>query len=271
MLQTVKDLLAAHGIREVAPLSLSDATCLRPYLLERAGIAGGTAILFLVPYYTTFCADPARNISAYAISRDYHLFFHSLFEDVLPKLREKFPHHRFAGFTDHSPIAEVDAAAKAGLGVRGDNGLLLNEGYGSYHFIGEIVTDANLKTTPVAPKECPHCGACRRACPKETENAPCLSALTQKKGELSEAETALLLKHGTVWGCDICQEVCPINKQALASGTAYTKIPFFGEQALPHLTAATLSHMSEAEFLTRAFAWRGKSTILRNLTLGKSE
>ena len=104
MLHTVPSLLAAEGIDLCAPLSLCECTQTRPYLLERAEITEGTAFLFAIPYYTTKCDDPARNISAYAVSRDYHLFLRELFARILPRLREKFPNNRFAGFVDHSPI-----------------------------------------------------------------------------------------------------------------------------------------------------------------------
>ena len=266
MQNTVIQLLKKHGITAVASVALADTRIVRPYLLERAGISTGTAFLFAVPYYTTFCEVSARNISAYAVSPDYHAFFASLFEEILPALKSAFPAHRFAGFTDHSPLAEVDAAVRAGLGVRGDNGLLLTEAYGSYQFIGEIITDMEVPATPTELKECLHCGRCRRACPA-SEATPCLSALTQKKGTLDEKEKALLLEYRTAWGCDLCQTVCPYNERAKKAGTIYTAIPFFKERPLPHLTADAVRAMSEEEFKARAFSWRGKETILRNLTL----
>ena len=72
---TVKNLLSARGITLVSPVPLSALTLTRPYLLARHGIEGGTAFMFAVPYYTTACDDPARNISIYAVSRDYLAFF----------------------------------------------------------------------------------------------------------------------------------------------------------------------------------------------------
>ena len=121
MENAVSSLLAERGIKLSAPIALRDCRITRPYLLERVGITDGTAFLFAVPYYTTKCDDPARNISAYAVSRDYHRFFAALFDDILPLLRKLFPSNKFAGFTDHSPIAEGDAAVRAGLGFFGCN------------------------------------------------------------------------------------------------------------------------------------------------------
>lgn len=267
MQNTIKALLAKHGITLVAPLSLSACTLTRPYLLERAGIADGTAFLFAVPYYTTECDDPARNISAYAVSRDYHRFFEQLFADILPELRRQFPEHHFAGFTDHSPIAEADAAVRAGLGFFGCNHLFLTKAHSSFVFLGELITDAVLDAPGIQPQVCPNCGACKRACPVGLDVSRCLSALTQKKGELSESEQNTLLAHGCAWGCDICQNACPVTKHAREAGTLYTTIPYFTESALPHPDYATLCAMSDEEFASRAYSWRGRAVILRNLAI----
>ena len=265
MQKIVRALLEKHGITLCAPLALRHCRVQRPYLLERVGITDGTAFLFAVPYYTTHCDHPARNISAYAVSRDYHLYFRSLFDEILPQLQAAFPQNRFAGFTDHAPIAEVDAAVRAGLGVRGCNGMLLTERYGSYVFLGEIVTDACLEATPAEPKGCADCGACLNACPVALRAADCLSALTQKKQPLDEKELIALRAHGCAWGCDRCQAACPVNLAAKKRGSIYTEIPFFAEDALPSLTADAVEAMSEEAFAARAYSWRGKQVILRNL------
>ena len=267
MKQTVKDLLLAHGISLVAPLSLDECSITKPYLLEREGITSGTAFLFAVPYYTTECADSARNISAYAVSRDYHLFFKELFADVLPRLREAFPTHRFAGFTDHSPIAEGEAAVRAGLGYYGKNHLFLTDAYSSFVFLGEIITDAVMDAPTVAARACLSCGACLRACPVGGEVSRCLSALTQKKGDLTPEEKQAILAKGCAWGCDVCQEVCPVTKRAIETGSIFSPIPFFSEQAISHLTTETVRNMSDDDFASRAYSWRGRNTILRNLEL----
>ena len=267
MKNTISKLLAARGISLSAPISLKDCRITRPYLLERAGITDGTAFLFAVPYYTTECDDPARNISAYAVSRDYHRFFAALFEELLPLLHKQFPKHKFAGFTDHSPIAEGEAAVRAGLGFFGCNHLFLTTEFSSYVFLGEIITDACIEAPIGEIKTCPACGVCRTACPVDLTVNDCLSALTQKKGALSDAEQNAILAHGCAWGCDRCQECCPVTVQAKKSGSIYTEIPFFKQTAIPHLTAETVRAMSEEEFLSRAYSWRGREVILRNLEI----
>lgn len=268
MLEFLSEYFSGQGIRLYAPVPLADCTVGRRYLLDRAEIdpASGTVIMLAVPYFTHAAADPARNLSAYAVPRDYHLFFRTLFDDLLPKLRERFPADRFAGFADHSPIDERDAAARAGLGILGQNGMLITERYSSYVFLGEVITSQVIPCTVQDIRTCENCGACRRACPMG-EIGTCLSALTQKKGELTDAEAAQLRRYGSVWGCDICGEVCPHTRRALREGTIYSEIPFFEEQTVTHLTPEQLDRMTDAEFSDRAFAWRGRSTVRRNLCL----
>lgn len=266
MFSAVRELLREKQIELVAPISLSDCRLTRKYLLEREGIEGGSVFIFAVPYLSSAAVGARRNISAYAAPPDYHAFFAELFKEMLPALRASFPDSRFVGFADHSPIDERHAAASAGLGILGDNGMLITEKYSSYVFLGEIITDANAECRSREPIRCEGCGACRAACPYSFSGV-CLSSLTQKKGILSAEEAADIVKYGSAWGCDICQEVCPHTKRALSFGTALSQIPFFNENIIPHLTADTVSEMSDSEFARRAYSWRGRETIIRNLTL----
>lgn len=263
------------SIRVGQPLSLSDCRVLRPYLLERAGIIAdndsgvtGSVIMLAVPYAVP-CAH--RTVSMYAVAKDYHAYFDALFASVLPALRADFPSHVFAGFADHSPIAEVEAACMAGLGIMGSNGLLLTPEHGSYVFLGEIVTTLPTDSTPQPVLHCPDCGACRRACPVSLDRGSCLSALTQKKGALDGQQLQRLREHNLIWGCDTCQEVCPINKAAARAGTLYTKVPYFSEDLIPAPDLALLQSMPDADFARRAYAWRGRETICRNLKIKEEE
>ncbi len=268
MFEILSQFLQKKKIDCVGAVPLSACRIIRPYLLTRAGISSGTVFLFAIPYFTPACEERNRSISAYAVSRDYHLFFSQLYEELLPYLAEKFPNNRFAAFADHSPISELHAAARAGLGVIGKNGLLLTEKYGSYVFLGEIITDIEIPCSVQPVKLCEDCGACSAACPMPVnEKNACLSALSQKKGALSEEECELLRSTKTVWGCDRCQECCPYNHRAKAAGSIYSPIPFFNENTLPNPSAKDIEIMSDAEFAERAYSWRGRETILRNLRL----
>lgn len=268
MLEFVKKELAKYNIFLVSSLSLGECEISRPYLLERNGISpdSGSAVLFAVPYLTRESVGE-RNISAYAVSRDYHIFFKELFSSLLPCLSEKYPEHRFVGFSDHSPINEIDAAVLCGLGVKGKNHLLITEKYSSYVFLGEIITDMKIPSHAGKFTECIGCGKCIRSCPAGGDISACLSSLTQKKGELCEEEKKKIKAHGCAWGCDVCQEVCPYTAAALNSGSIFTEIEFFTLSAIPKISSETVENMTDTEFSERAYSWRKRETILRNLRL----
>ena len=271
----MNDLLSRIFISEktecFAPLPIEKCKVRRPDLLQRAGLPADeakTVIMFLIPYYIN---DGEGNISLYARPMDYHAYCDELFPRLCGKLRESFG-GRFVGFADKSPIEEAEAACRAGLGVIGDSYVIINEKYGSFVFLAGIFTDN-------APEKfgcdsqgdfplsyCSHCGACRRACPMTIDSLDCLSAVTQKKGDLSEDEKAYIKKYGSAWGCDICQLVCPLVKKAIDGG-AKTPIEFFRENRIKNLTPEVLSEMTDEEFGKRAFSWRGRQTIERNLKL----
>lgn len=276
----LKQYLSPHGITLTGVLSLADCRLAKPYLLERAGfdlehLSCLFVQLFAVPYLTREADRVDRNLSAYAVSEDYHLFMQDLYDAILPRMREEHPDRLFAGFADHSPIDEISAAVDAGMGVRGRHHLLLTERYSSFVFLGEIVTDLPLTPTPsILPPEsrvCHNCGACLRACPMSCEGGECRSALTQKKGALSPTEQDMLAHFDSIWGCDVCQEACPYTAHAKNRGTIYTDIPFFNRNTLPHLTPDALDAMSDEDFRRRAYAWRGREVIRRNLILKQDQ
>ena len=215
-----------------------------------------SAVMFLMPYYTGKHED--RNVSLYAVGLDYHLY--------IKELSAKFERdeHFYSFFADTSPINERDAALKAGLGFKGQNGLVINEKYGSYVFIGMILTDAVLDedeyTFTDEKKTCMGCGLCVKNCDFLREECDfCLSELNQRKN-VTDEELALIRSKKIRWGCDMCQEVCPHNKDV-----EITPIEFFNKDLLEKVDADIIENMSKDEFSKRAYAWRGKKTMLRNL------
>lgn len=254
-MEVYEAILASEGIDTCACVDFAACRVQKPHLLH---FEPRCAVIFAVPYLTE--APRQHRVSLYSSSEDYHLFFSALYERCLPRLREAYPEYEWQGFVDHSPIYEVDAAARAGIGIMGDNHLLITRKYGSFVFLGEFLTDAPLACSALHEVQtCRHCGACRRCCPN-TER--CLSAVTQKKGVLSDEDRAYILKWKSAWGCDICQLVCPENK-----GAALSPISFFYENRLPDPTSDDIRNMTDEQFSRRAFAWRGRQTILRNLDL----
>ncbi len=268
----IKQIFAENDIEFFGALPFEHCRVIFPELLERRGINAEsikTAIPFLVPYYVG--GESHGGISVYARARDYHIYFDGLYKTVVPRLEAHYGKN-FYGFSDKSAIDEVRAASCAGLGMIGDNFLIINEKYGSFVFIGELLTDATAeelgfeKKSEYTPSECAHCGACRRECPMMREGRECISTLTQRKGELSAEEEAYLLRYGYSWGCDICSLACPFTKKAVASGIG-TPIKFFNEDRIQNITADEAEKMEKEKFLLRAFSWRGKKTIVRNLKI----
>ena len=220
-----------------------------------------SAVMFLIPYYTG--EHKGRNVSLYAVSRDYHLFVKELAARFLGDAE-----HFYSFFADTSPIDERNAALKANLGIKGQNGLLINEKYGSLAFIGTILTNAEFDEKEYVSnprgKTCINCGLCKKNCAfLRGECDFCMSELTQRKN-VSEDELEILRSHYLAWGCDICQEVCPHNKNVCT-----TPINFFQRDLRETINPEIIENMSKEEFSKRAYAWRGKKTLLRNLGFDK--
>ena len=276
----IQTFFRAEGITAAAVVPFSRCRVLQPRKLQSCGL-GDTAqsvLVFLAPYHTGDTG--AHNVSAYAAARDYHLYFAKLFVRLCACLKEQNPEGVFCGFADNSPIDERHAAAVGGLGMRGDNGLLIHPAYGSYVFIGEIISDLPPERFceegtfddavfdgPIP--NCSHCGACERACPMKHNPFGvdrCLSDVTQAKRleMLGDAQdhADYIRYFGSAWGCDRCQTVCPHNRAVQP-----TPIAFFREQLWPNLTASDVAQMEDAVFADRAYAWRKRATIMRNLEM----
>lgn len=267
MQKRLAELLTERGIDLFGFLPLGACVIQRKYLLERVGIGDGSIAIFAMPYYTSACDSP-KNLSSYAVSKDYHRYFQALSEELLGLLRAEFPEHRFAAFADHSPINEREAAAMAGIGILGKNGLLITKKYSSFVFLGEIITDAFFEADVQEIKHCHACGACEAACPlARGEISTCLSEITQRKTSLSPCEEEALQKYNTAWGCDLCQEACPYTKRAKKQGTIYTPLAFFEKDTRPMLSREAISQTDDSEFALRAYSWRGREVISRNLAL----
>lgn len=219
-----------------------------------------SAVFFLMPYDI---GQTTTNLSVYAQVRDYHLYAKTLSQRFGEYLKERGLSLSYHLAADSSPVDERLGAAMAGLGVKGENGLLLNERYGSFVFIGEIFLSERV--SPEKPREissCIGCDACKKACPTGAVTDPkrekCLSHISQKK-KRSPEEEALLRAVECKWGCDLCQNVCPYNQKRTE-----TPIPFFREGPVRSLTREVIEAPKE-EFLTRAFSWRGREILKKNL------
>lgn len=249
--------ISLWGACEFAPLARRLLACRAKARLP----AGAASVLCAAFPYRREEAE--RNVSYYAVPPDYHDVLLPLLRAAAVRLTEAFPGYRFEAFADNSPIPEVRAAALCGLGVVGDHGLLITPEYGSWVFLGEIVTDLPLHAGCQPLKPCLHCGRCRADCPggalngQKLEKGRCLSHLTQKKGTLTEEETALVQKGELIWGCDRCQEACPLNR-----GKKETECTTFLQERIPVVRTGDAARLQG-----RAFGWRPPGVIERNLKL----
>lgn len=231
-----------------------------------------TAFVAAFPYYA---GERPGNLSLYARGADYHPALVRRLTPVCDFLRGKYPEYSFLPAADSSPLPEREIAWLAGLGLRGENGLFILPPWGSYLFLGTILTDAPFDPPPAQPAPaCLGCGKCRRVCPtgalggiEQTFHVKqCLSDLTQRKGDLTGEEAALLRAHPYVWGCDLCQRCCPYN-----AAPRETELPEFRENLTDFLTAGMLEGLTNRAFRARyggrAFAWRGPAVLRRNLAV----
>jgi len=222
-----------------------------------------SVIMLSFPYYSKNITN--GNISAYASVNDYHTVIRKKIAPVIKNLEKSFYGHKFLNFTDSSPINEVVSAQKCGLGAKGINSLLITKKYGSYVFLSSIITTLKLETTKIATKTCISCDLCIRSCPTSAiskefgvDKSKCLSDITQRKGELTLEEKNAMKKIGTMWGCDICQKVCPHNKNVQE-----TYVKEFYNDTITNLDRKTI----EETYKNRSYGWRGKNILLRNLDI----
>ena len=207
--------------------------------------------------YSIQLDDPSRGwISRYAWSReDYHDAVLRRVKKVEEALRRAVPAELQANITtrsyvDTGPIVERVFAKYAGVGWIGKNTCIINQKKGSWLFLGVILTSLELEPDLPAPDRCGTCTRCIEACPTDAIVAPyqldsnqCISYLTiEKRGSIPEDLRAGMGQH--VFGCDICQDVCPWNRRAPVSSAP----EFEARPGLVNPALAWLAEMSAEEF-----------------------
>lgn len=181
-----------------------------------------SVISFSYNYYPRKILQQTDNfkISKYAYGTDYHFVIKDLLADFITELQDEIGEFSYRIFTDSAPVLEKAWAKKSGLGWVGKNALLLNKSHGSFHFLGEIICDLELETDHSVTDHCGTCTRCIDACPTDAieENyiingSKCISYATiELKDEIPKEFHNKM--EDWMFGCDICQDVCPWNRFA---------------------------------------------------------
>jgi epoxyqueuosine reductase len=179
-----------------------------------------SVITLLLNYYPAQQQQSAPKIAKYAWGTDYHYVIREKLNELLDSIKRNIGDVAGRGFVDSAPVLERSWAVRSGLGWVGKNGNVLTRQAGSFFFIATLITDLDLIAD--APFTTDHCGTCTRcvdACPTQAIVSPteidagkCISYLTiELKDALIPSEFHNKME-GWLFGCDICQDVCPWNR-----------------------------------------------------------
>ena len=222
-----------------------------------------SAIVIGVPY-SKLNVDNRKEDEVYfssvAVGIDYHIILKDKLKFISDYLKD-LGYKSFIG-VDNNIYNERYLAYKSGLGFFGKNGMLINDKYGSFFYIGIILTNALFKYGKPLNKKCYECNKCINSCPTKAikenyfvDGSKCLSYLTQKKSLTKEEEIFI---NECVYGCDICQNICPHNSKTNEIDAKFVNINEF-------------LNMSEEDYKNiyerNSSYWRGKKIIDRNIKL----
>jgi epoxyqueuosine reductase len=178
-----------------------------------------TVVSFLINYYPNQKQNEnSPKIAKYAYGQDYHLVIRQKLNELLEFINNEIGEVSGRGFVDSAPVLDKAWAKKSGLGWVGKSGNLINKKSGSFFFIAELILDLELPSDTIVTDHCGTCTACIDECPTEAivepmvvDGSKCISYYTI---ELKESIPESV--HGTfdnwMFGCDICQDVCPWNR-----------------------------------------------------------
>lgn len=192
---------------------------------------------------------PAGRVARYARGQDYHDVIKPRLHALADWLRGIAPNAQTKAAVDTAPVMEKELAMRAGIGWMGKNTCIIHPSTGSWLFLGEVITTLDL---PPDPPEVDHCGTCTRcldACPTQAFSAAyqldarrCISYLTiECRGELSPSQREAI--GDWIYGCDICQEVCPFNRRAPAGPD-----PAWTPRIPPALDVEAVEDWSDADY-----------------------
>lgn len=231
---------------------------------------GKTIISVAFPYYFDSYLHSKGYFSLYTLGEDYHLVVKDYLEQVAQMIRDLGYDAKV--FSDNNGLPERYIAYTAGVGDIGRNHMLITKKYGSYVFLGEIMTNLELDTIERPLEDlfkyevCGECKNCLKACPTEIlgeeiyDTHRCMSYITQNK-EVSDHD--MLLFKGRLFGCDTCQRVCPLNKNIeISTIEEFSPREYMKYPDLDHLL--DLSNQEFKKYKDTSSGWRGKKLLQRN-------
>lgn len=228
------------------------------------------AIAMAYPSRTGQSKDNKRRgyFASASYGKDYHLILREKMKRLCTYIEDQFG-LQSQGYSDTGPLVDTAVAKRAGIGFIGRNGLLITKEYGSYVYLGYVMSEIEVDTDEMIVDGCGTCNLCVDRCPTSAlfgngsmDAKTCLAYQTQKKGVISEPYRSKMGK--MLYGCDICQMVCPYNKQK--DHRLHEEMEPVYEDVAPELTL--LFHITKKEFQAQfsymAGAWRGVHVIRRN-------
>jgi len=205
-----------------------------------------------------------------AWGQDYHIILKDKLEKLAKFISSEYDGFEYKAFVDTGPLVDRYLANRAGIGFYGYNSAIINEDYGSWIFLGYMITNLPLKKDNLLENiSCLGCNLCIESCPTSAIEGPfdfnankCLSNILQQKKEVPENILPLMEKR--IYGCDVCQNVCPHNID-IKEMTTKAFVP----DVLPHkVDLIPLLKLSNKEynslFKENASGWRGKKILQRN-------
>ncbi len=214
------------------------------------------------------------HIARYAWCDDYHDVIRVKLKSLLKRIQELLPDCRGRGVVDTAPLLERDFARRAGLGWFGKNTMLLNKHEGSFFFLAGLLLDVELEAdAPHLASHCGSCTACLDACPTQAFPEPgmldarrCISYLTIELRDSIDEELRPMMGEW-LFGCDVCQEVCPWNRKAPGANDGAMQ----PRSELISLNPVELLSLTEEEFKSRfrgtAFFRPGREGLVRNAAI----
>jgi len=220
--------------------------------------------------------NPAYYISKYARGLDYHYVMKSKMRDLVSKIEEVYPEIKTRVFTDSAPVLERAFSRNSGLGFIGKNTCLIHPQKGSFFFIGEIICDYISDYDRPLNVDCGNCSLCVDACPVGalSENGldanKCISYHTiENSGEIPKEVAEKIINQ--VFGCDICQNVCPFNqKSPVSTHREFKRLDKIQDLNLDYLQELSNSQFNK-KFADTSLQRAGRKKLITNFELVKSK